>query len=146
MGMAQEQRSDPAGEASAFRVDSMARGILNLLETLTAAEKQEVVRRVTDALKPIRTPNAGDVLNAVIHFMPRSGPWTVEDLRKRIESSGVDVKPKEVYNAIGYLTRRKHIQRISYGRYIVDGIPIETAEDLGPDNRNEESYQEQPIR
>ena len=75
--------------------------------------------------------------------MPRTGAWTVDDLKKTIEKAGVDAKPKEIYNAIGYLTRRKHIQRISYGRYIVDGAYIETSEDLGADIRNEESYIEQ---
>ncbi|TGD94588.1 hypothetical protein [Methylobacterium nonmethylotrophicum] len=143
MGAAQEHRSSPAEEASAFRVDSMVRGILSLLETLSPAEKQLVVRRVTDALRPIRTPNAGDVLSVVVQLMPRTGTWTVDDLKKTIEKSGVEAKPKEIYNALGYLTRRKHIQRISYGRYMVDGAMVETAEDLGESNRYEESYQEQ---
>lgn len=142
MAAAHEHRAPP-DDASAFRVDSMVRGILSLLETLSPAEKQLVVRRVTDALRPIRTPNAGDVLGVVVQLMPRTGTWTVEDLKKTIEKSGVEAKPKEIYNALGYLTRRKHIQRISYGRYMVDGAMIETSEDLGESNRYEEAYQEQ---
>lgn len=143
MGAAHEHRSEAAEDASALRVDAMARGFLSLLETLTPGEKQAVLRRITDALRPIRTPNAGDVLGVVVQLMPRTGTWTVDDLRRTIEKSGVEAKPKEIYNALGYLTRRKHIQRISYGRYMVDGAMIETDEDLGESNRYEEAYQEQ---
>lgn len=143
MGAVQERCADPADNVSALRVDAMVRGILSLLETLTPAEKQAVVRRITDALRPIRTPNAGDVLGVVVQLIPRTGEWTVEDLKKTIEQSGIEATPKEVYNALGYLTRRKHIRRISYGRYMVDGAMIETPEDLGESNRYEEAYQEQ---
>ena len=130
-------------EASASKVDNLVKAVLLLLDNLTPLEKQAVLKRLTEALRPIPARNAGDVLGVVIQLLPKTGPWTVEDLKKSVDGSGLEAKPKEIYNAIGYLARRGHIRRVGYGRYVVDGAEIITADDLGGETtRHEDLYRE----
>jgi predicted transcriptional regulator of viral defense system len=65
----------------------------------------------------------------------------MDELKARIKEQGIEAKPKEVYNAVGYLAKRGHIRRVGYGRYIVDGIEVVTADDLGgAPSRHEDGY------
>jgi predicted transcriptional regulator of viral defense system len=52
-------------------------------------------------------------------------------LKRRIEEQGLQVRPSEIYNAIGYLARKQHIQRVGYGRYVIGGIAIVGADEFG---------------
>ena len=55
-------------------------------------------------------PRAGAVLRAVSTL---SGEFTTADARARAPNA----QAKEIYNALGYLTRKKRIKRLGYGRY-----------------------------
>lgn len=82
-------------------------------------------------LRPIAAPRAGDVLEAIVKLLPRKPTWTVGDIKQEVSAKGVSASPKEVYNAVGYLTRMGHMRRVGYGRYVVDGMEVVTSDDLG---------------
>lgn len=70
-------------------------------------------------------------MGAVIRLLPSKTEWSVDDLKQRVESEGVVARPKEIYNALGYLTRKGRIRRIGYGRYLIGGAELITSDDLG---------------
>jgi hypothetical protein len=123
------------------RSDQFAEAIRVLLSPLSAQERDHVLRKVTEKLRPIPAPRAGEVLEAIVLALPQRRDWTVEELRETVQQHGVEASRKEVYNAIGYLTRKKHMRRIGYGRYVVDGTEIVTSDDLGGESsRHEDAY------
>lgn len=89
-----------------------------MLSTLTGDELQEII----EEFQPIAAPRAGEVLGAIVKFLPRRQEWSVGEIKEQVAASGVRATDKEVYNSIGYLTRKRHIQRVGYGRYLVDGV------------------------
>lgn len=115
------------------RIAAMVSAILTLVDGfgLSAAEQEQVLKEVTEKLRPIAVPRAGDVLNTVVNLIPRDRAWTVREIKDRVEQSGAPVADKELYNAIGYLTRKQHIQRVGTGRYIINGIGLVTGDDMG---------------
>ena len=121
---ATRQLSDP-------RSEKIATAIMTLLDPLSPGEREQVLSKLTEMLRPIAAPRAGEVLGAIIKLLPQRRNWTVEDLKATIGNHGIEATPKEIYNALGYLTRKGHIQRVGYGQYLVDGIAVVTAEELG---------------
>jgi len=100
-------------------------------------------RLITHAGPPIAWPAMcgpmrGAVLGAVVQLLPRRTEWTVDGLKQEIAARGVEASAKEVYNSLGYLTRKKRIRRVGYGRYLIDGALLETADDLGLDPARDE--------
>ena len=76
-----------------------------------------------------------------MRLLPLQKSWTVEQLKQSIDEQGVSATPKEVYNAVAYLTRRGRITRVGYGRYLVDGMEVVTSDDLGGTSaRHEDEY------
>lgn len=124
-------KSAPAEDPTFARADAMVIAILAMFRGLSAAEREHILRKVTEALRPIPVPRAGDVLATVVQLIPRERAWTVLELKREVEKSGADIDDKSLYNAIGYLTRRHHIKRIGYGRYEINGMIVETTDDLG---------------
>jgi hypothetical protein len=116
-------------------IDSAAQAIVSaigtLLDGLSPAQKELVLRKVIEKLRPIPVPQAGDVLGIVVQLLPRDRQWTVSELKQNVEKQGVPVTAKEIHNALGYLTRKGHIRRLGYGKYIIGGIPVVTADDFG---------------
>lgn len=113
--------------------------IRTLVKGLSPQDKERVLKEITDMLRPIPAPRAGDVLGTIIKLIPRNGQqWSVAELKQRVEESGVYASPKEVYNAVGYLARRGHIQRIGPGRYVINGVTVVTGDDLGGQPSNTE--------
>jgi hypothetical protein len=121
------------------RSDDFASTIKHLFTELPLAEKERVLAQLTEILRPIPAPRAGDVLNAVIHLLPRRTEWTVQELKSAICENQIEATDKEIYNALGYLTRKQKIQRVGHGRYMVDGVLVETVDDIGvgPPTRHE---------
>jgi hypothetical protein len=118
----------------------IADAIKLLLSTLSHLEQESVLREVTEEIRPIPAPRAGEVLGAVVRLLPqRRTEWTVEEIKQGIAEQGVPASAKEVYNSLGYLTRKKRIRRVGYGRYLVDGGLLETADDLGLEPARDES-------
>jgi hypothetical protein len=125
-----------SAEASASGVsDSNANKVLEavklLLSTLPLEEQRRVLDKLKSLIQPIATPLAGEVLGKIVRWIPRDSAWTVDEAKQGISAQGVSASPKEVYNALAYLTRKGHVRRIGYGRYIVDGAEVATSDDLG---------------
>jgi predicted transcriptional regulator of viral defense system len=102
-----------------------------LLNTLPLEDQRRVLDLLKAAIQPIATPRAGEVLGEIVRWIPRDSIWTVDEAKQGISEKGVSASPKEVYNALAYLTRKGHVRRIGYGRYIVDGAEVVTSDDLG---------------
>lgn len=125
------------------RIEKIASGIANsTFEALSEQDRQDVLDKLIVILRPIPTPRAGEVLDAIVKLLPRRKDWTVHDLREGVLEKGVSADPKEVYNAIGYLKRKGHMRRIGYGRYVVDdGTMIIASDDLGGESApHEDAY------
>jgi hypothetical protein len=112
-------------------IEAIVSAIDTLVDGLTAADKEKVFRKITEKLRPFPVPQAGDVLGIVVQLIPRDRQWTVAEIKRRIEEAGADVPEKAIHNAIGYLARRQHIQRLGYGRYMIGGVPVVTTDELG---------------
>lgn len=76
-------------------------------------------------------PRAGAILGAMAQILALRVQWSMPDIKQMIREHGIDAAPKDIYNAIGYLVRRGYVRRIGYGRYLVEGKLLTTAEDLG---------------
>lgn len=135
------QRKREISEAAGRPSVDAAESIKLLLSTLSQEDRERVLEEIEQYIRPVPVAKAGDVLGAIVKFLPKSGTLTVDDFKTAVKRTGIEAKPKEVYNAIGYLTRRGHIRRVGYGRYIVDGIEVVTSDDLGSENsRHEDEY------
>jgi hypothetical protein len=82
-------------------------------------------------LRPIPTPRAGEVLEAIVKLLPLRKDWTAHRFKAEVSAKGVNASPKEIYNAIGYLARKGHIQRVGYGQYVVGGAVFVSADEFG---------------
>jgi hypothetical protein len=102
-----------------------------LLNTLSPSEQRDVLDEITRTIRPIHAPRAGEVLGAIIHWMPREREWTVEEAKKAVFERAENSSPKEVYNAIAYLVRTRRLRRVGYARYLLDGVLWETLDELG---------------
>jgi hypothetical protein len=119
-----EQPTDRAVQAIVSAIDT-------LIDGLNPTEKELILRKVTEKLRPIPVPQAGDALGIVVQLIPRDRQWTVAELKRCVEEQNTPVTAKEIHNALGYLTRKRHIQRVGYGRYMLGGIPVVTTDEPG---------------
>ena len=111
--------------------EKITEAIRTLLSALPRSEQTRVLRELNNALQPISVKQAGHVLTAIVRLLPERVEWRVNDLKKEVAAEGVAATPKEVYNAMAYLTRKGHVRRIGYGRYLVNGAELITSDDLG---------------
>jgi hypothetical protein len=102
-----------------------------LLRGLPPEGQERALAEITEAIRPISTPRGGGVLNAIVRILPRRTEWSINDLKREVREQGIEATDKEIYNGVGYLTRHKRIRRVAYGRYLLDGGLLETADDLG---------------
>ncbi|RWY83430.1 hypothetical protein EHI44_22130 [Rhizobium leguminosarum] len=120
---------------------SIADTIKFMLVNLPQEDREAILSEIIEFVRPIPVEKAGDVLGAVVKFIQTKQDVTVNKVKEAVRKAGIEARPKDVYNAMGYLARRGHIRRVGYGRYIVDGIEIVTAEDLGgASSRHEDGY------
>jgi hypothetical protein len=135
-----ESQNDDAERRA--RIAKIANGVASsVFEPLSDDDRQSVLDELIEMLRPIPVPRAGEVLDAIVRLLPRKKEWNVQDLKESVLEKGVSANPKEVYNAIGYLTRKGHMRRIGYGRYVVDGTVIVASDDFGgPTTRHEDAY------
>lgn len=112
-------------KADEDRPRRFSEAIVTMLEPLPAQERDMVLQLVTERLRPISAPRAGEVLGAVILAFPQRDKWSVEALRETVQAQGVQAAPKEIYNALGYLVRKGRIRRVAYGQYVLGGAGIE---------------------
>lgn len=112
------------------RIQAIEEAIQLLLEPLSGHDQESLLRRLLASRCPIDTPRAGEVLGAIVRLMPRRSQWTAAEVKDEVAAQGISATPKEVYNAISYLTRTGRIRRIGYGRYQLDGVGIVTSDEL----------------
>jgi hypothetical protein len=142
MGDAVPIRSEPDTNSSGpldARAQSIATTIKVLFNELPLPDQERVFAQLAEILRPIPAPRAGDVLGAVVYLLPKRSEWRVQELKKQIDDYGIEASAKEIYNALGYLTRKGKIKRIGHGLYSVDGAVMATMDDLGvgPPTRHE---------
>jgi hypothetical protein len=113
------------------RSSTTADAILSLFAILSTEDQERIFKQIKTIVRPIQAPRAGEVLGAIVRLLPRRKSWAMPDIKGGIAREGVQASPKEIYNAIGYLTRKGRIKRVGYGRYIIDGAMLETLEDIG---------------
>ncbi len=113
------------------RVDKTLDLIKTLLASLPEADRARFLHELTATIRPMSGPRAGEVLGAIVRLLPQRESWTVAELKQTIDQRGISATPREVYNAVSYLARKGHIRRVGYGRYLIDGVPIVTADPLG---------------
>lgn len=102
------------------RPHKIADAIKVLFSTLSPAEQQALVKELGAPPPAIpMPPRAGEVLGTVVRLLPRDKEFTVAQVKARVAAVGVKATEKEVYNALGYLHRRKYLRRIGYGQYLV---------------------------
>lgn len=126
-----DQRAESAPDPDRLRVEKTLELIETLLSSLPKADRARFVRSLTATIKPMSGPRAGEVLGEIVRLLPQRQSWTVAELKQTIDERGITASPKEVYNAVSYLTRKGHIRRVGYGRYLIDGVPVVTADHLG---------------
>ena len=125
------------------RFDALMSGIKAFVSLLPLDQQARLLREITEMVRPIPTTRAGEVLDMIARLLPERRNWTVADLKQSVLREGVSASAKEIYNALGYLNRKGHIRRVGYGRYVVDGVEVVTADDLGGENsRYEDCYRE----
>jgi hypothetical protein len=133
----------PSGSDDRLAADSqdIAEKIKALLESVPQEDQEAILESIAEFVKPIPVERAGDVLGAVVRFVQRKQEVTVDAVKEAVREAGLQASPKEVYNAIGYLTRKGHMRRVGYGRYTIDGVEYVTSDDLGgAPSRHEDGY------
>lgn len=113
------------------REESIVSTIRVLVNELPPEAQERVLTEIKEMIRPVSAPRGGEVLATIVRLFRKGDKWTVEGLKQAISERGVEASAREIYNALGYLTRKKKIQRVGYGRYIVDGVGVVTADDLG---------------
>jgi hypothetical protein len=115
--------------------DALSRTVFDAIKTLVSGlgpgERARLLDEITVIIRPIPTPRAGALMSIIVRLLPNRKSWTIDELKRGVAEQGVEAAPKEVYNAVSYLARKKHIRRVGYGRYIVEGVEVVTSEDLG---------------
>ena len=123
------------------RSEQISSLIKTLIRELPADERDKLFAEITEMLHPISAPKAGAVLGTIVRLLPKQRDWTVQDLKRDVTARGVEASPKEIHNALGYLTRKGQIRRVAYGRYVVEGVEVVTSDDLGgASSRHEDAY------
>jgi hypothetical protein len=92
---------------------------------LTDFERELVLQKMNELNLTISAPRAGKTLGAVVDYVRREKhageTISLEEVRAALGRNEIQATPKEIYNALGYLTRKKHIENIGYGQYRVSG-------------------------
>ncbi|WP_066923136.1 hypothetical protein [Methylobacterium sp. CCH5-D2] len=101
----------------------LVKAVLTLLEVMSAEERSSVQQHMDTLGLPL-TAKSGSVLRLVGGLFPPGVVLRVPDAIAACQAERPETSEKEVYNALGYLTRRHKIRRVSQGAYTA----IEAAE------------------
>ena len=135
--------SRTAGAPAPPSPDELTAAIEVVLRSLPPDKREEIKHALLEDPQPIpasKAPRGGPVLRVITTSLPQQQQWTAKDVLDVVRDKGVTASPKQVYNALGYLRRKGHIKRISYGRYMVEdvGAGLVTSDDLGVEPRIED--------
>lgn len=123
------EKSEPSSPEAA----KILQAIWALVPLLPIADQQRLADDIVKAVRPIPAFRSGEVLGSVVRFLPKRPHWTAKEIRDEVAASGVEATSREVFNAIGYLVRKGRVKRLGNGTYLVDGVGLSTADDLGFD-------------
>lgn len=124
-----------ADEFSNLEAASIASIVFHAFRTLPPADQQVVLDRLIKMVRMIPATRAGDTLGTVIRILPRRKEWTAEQIRSEVAAAGIEASVRDVFNAIGYLARKGHVTRLGGGRYLVNGVAVQTSDNLGGEPR-----------
>jgi hypothetical protein len=124
-------QTSPVDDQDQVRVNQTLDLIRTLLASLPEDDRTRFLREITATIAPMSGPRAGAVLGTIVRLLPQRKSWTLTELKQSIDERGISARPKEVYNAMSYLKRQGHIQHIGYGRYLIGGMPVVTADHVG---------------
>jgi len=94
-------------------------------------EQQRLLAELIKSTQLIAGSRAGPVLGTVVRLLPRRAEWTAQEIKQEVADSGVAATSREVFNAIGYLIRKGHVQRVGTGKYLVAGVGLQSMDDFG---------------
>lgn len=129
-----KSKTPVSGDFSSPQAEGVGSSIRTLFEGLSAADQQVVMASLRGA-ELIPASRAGDVLKSVVHFLPRKQKWTATEIKSEIAKSGVEASSREVFNAIGYLVRKKRVKRMGAGRYLIDNAFAVVTSSCGAENQ-----------
>lgn len=111
--------------------EQKVRLVRTLLDSLASETRAALLQEfAADSTLPGTITPTG-VLATVLRLFPSGQTVTAAELRQQVEDRGIEAQPKEIYNAIGYLSRTGALRRTGYGRYMVNGMEISTSDNLG---------------
>ncbi|GJD97889.1 hypothetical protein OCOJLMKI_5128 [Methylobacterium iners] len=67
-------------------------------------------------------------MGIVIDFIRDKRSWSVSEIKEEVLQHHSETNPKEIYNTINYLAKTGRIKRIGYGKYMVDGNLVISAD------------------
>jgi hypothetical protein len=135
-----ESSRNPISDSHESAADqSVADAIMTMFKLLSRNGQERLLRALTDTARPIPVHKGGEVLDTVVRLFPVGEPVTVSEISDKVKAEGIEASPREIWNALGYLKRKGHVRRIGYGRYLVDGVGVDTLDNLGapPRDRND---------
>ncbi|MFC5554095.1 hypothetical protein [Methylobacterium iners] len=127
--MARASTTPPtADEQDDARDAAVMKAVLTLLDTLPEARRRSVLQRLSANSKPISGRKSGEVMGIVIDFIRDKRSWSVSEIKEEVLQHHSETNPKEIYNTINYLAKTGRIKRIGYGKYMVDGNLVISAD------------------
>lgn len=94
----------------------LVRAVTVLLDVMSHDEREAVAARLaTFRVAPL--PNGSDLLRYVGGLFTPGATLVVEDIVAAVARHDPSASRKQVYNALGYLSRRGAIRRVQQGRY-----------------------------
>lgn len=90
---------------------------------------------VADHNRPFRRyggTRSGPVLRTLADLITRQQDWTVREMMDGLAERGIAAPPKQVFNAIGYMTRKGELQRVGHGTYLCPSGPRRNPSDEHP--------------
>src|SRR5271168_4229473 len=90
----------PQENQSDRHAENILAAVKTLLAGLSSDDRARILGEITKAFRPLPQPRAGssDVLAEIVRLLPEQRTWTVEQIKQRVESSGVQTEPKAIYN------------------------------------------------
>lgn len=132
--LAAQRQYTPAQKNDTSAVDAWANTLRAVILSIPENQRANVIAQVRDVLPQalFETPKAphrgGEVLNNVFELFKRTPnvARAAPEVLKELQKAGVAAEPQSVRNALNYLNSRRIVQRIGYGRYIMeDGSIVE---------------------
>ena len=91
------------------RLEKAVGAIKQIFKMLAPSDRGRALEAITEAIRPIPAPRAGEVLSEVVRLLSSRREWTVEAIKQEISARGIGASAKAIYNSLGYLVRKGRI-------------------------------------